>query len=258
MNGKRIERMGKVRLLAALVLFGSLSVLGAQSLLDNPDFRRARELQQLAERALAEGEYDQATQYAEEARIHAVRAEESAARLLLKYRANGWRQQARNRVAETRAQGAEKSFAEGFARASAEAGRAESAYQAGEYEQSIGHARSALAALEGFVPVPQRVPVSTGPATAAAEPVYPRYYRVRLIPEDRDCLNKIAGYPFVYNDRTQWKGLYEANRRLLKQPDNPHLIFPDQVFEIPSIRGEKREGVYEPGRQYPAFPPGGR
>jgi nucleoid-associated protein YgaU len=76
---------------------------------------------------------------------------------------------------------------------------------------------------------------------------------VRLIPEDRDCLNKISGYPFVYNDRTQWRKLYEANRDKLRDPDNPHLIFPGQVFVIPSLNGERRVGEYDPDLNYPTF-----
>jgi hypothetical protein len=68
------------------------------------------------------------------------------------------------------------------------------------------------------------------------------FYVVRLLPGDRDCFWKIAGYPFVYGNSTEWKRLYEANRGLLQDPGNPDLIQPGMKFFIPSIAGEQRSG----------------
>ncbi len=265
MNEKRSTlRAGVARLIAVLLLAGVLPLLGAQSLQDNPDYRKARELQRLSEQALEAGEYDKSITYAQEAQTYAAKAEAYAARLVLAYKANGWRQYARDKVADARAQGAERTFAEGFARAAEEYRMAEGTYGAGEYESSIAHSRQAVTELEGFHP-PTAVAVvePTDAGTAASEdweeppieqPVFPQYYRVRLIPADRDTLNKIAGYPFVYNDRYQWRVLYEANKKKLRRPNNPHLIHPDQLLLIPSLNGEKREGIYDPQKEYPVFP----
>jgi len=55
----------------------------------------------------------------------------------------------------------------------------------------------------------------------------------------------------VYNDPHQWKALYEANKDVLTDPKNANLILPGQVFTIPSIAGEKREGMYDPEQSYP-------
>ena len=269
MNEKRTTpRAGATRLLAVLLLAGVLPVLGAQALKDNPDYRQARELQRLSEQALEAGEYDQAATYARESKLYAAKAEAYAARLVLAYKANGWRQYARDKVADARAQGAERTFAEGFARASEEYRMAEGTYDAEEYEASISHSRQAVAELADFHPV-TTVAAAEPPAaeptdadTAASEdweepavepPVYPQYYRVRLVPADRDTLNKIAGYPFVYNDRYQWRVLYEANKSKLRRPNNPHLIHPDTLLLIPSLNGEKREGIYDPQKEYPTF-----
>lgn len=247
-----------IRVWAILFLVGLAPALTAQSLVDNSDYRRAKELERMADRALKAGEYDQSLQYAEEARVYAARAEVYAAQLLLMYKANGWRQYARDKVADAQAQGAERIFPEGFSLASTEYQLAESAYNGGAYEESIGHSRRAVAALEGFQPaavtLPAVEPAAVEPAAAEPQPVFPRFYRVRLIPKDRDCLNKIAGYPFVYNDRYKWEILYEANRDRLRYPNNPHLIYPDQMLVIPSITGETREGIYDPGSEYPVFP----
>lgn len=55
-------------------------------------------------------------------------------------------------------------------------------------------------------------------------------YKVRYIPENRDCLWKIAGYKFIYNNPRLWPKIYRANKHKIKNPD---LIYPGQVFRIP-------------------------
>ncbi|MBN8220092.1 MAG: DUF4398 domain-containing protein [Spirochaetes bacterium] len=55
-------------------------------------------------------------------------------------------------------------------------------------------------------------------------------YKVRYIPENRDCLWKIAGYKKIYNNARLWPKIYRANKGKIKNPD---LIYPGQVFKIP-------------------------
>lgn len=55
-------------------------------------------------------------------------------------------------------------------------------------------------------------------------------YKVRYIPENRDCLWKIAGYKKIYNNPRLWPKIYRANKGQIKNPD---LIYPGQVFKIP-------------------------
>lgn len=45
-----------------------------------------------------------------------------------------------------------------------------------------------------------------------------------------DCLWKIAGLYWVYNNPWQWTKIYEANKDKIKDPD---LIYPGQEFTIP-------------------------
>ena len=47
--------------------------------------------------------------------------------------------------------------------------------------------------------------------------------------------------------------LWEANRGILLDPNNPDLIEIGQVLTIPSIAGEAREGAYDPALGYPTF-----
>ncbi len=72
-------------------------------------------------------------------------------------------------------------------------------------------------------------------------------YTVRLIPQRRDCLYRIAEYDEIYGDPTQWPQIYRANKplidgsynRYLKNVEEPKysraedLIFPGQVLDIP-------------------------
>jgi nucleoid-associated protein YgaU len=45
-----------------------------------------------------------------------------------------------------------------------------------------------------------------------------------------DFLSKIAGYPQIYGNPFQWKRIYEANKRMIK---DPNVIYPEMVLAIP-------------------------
>jgi len=78
----------------------------------------------------------------------------------------------------------------------------------------------------------------------------PRQYTVRSWAAQRDCLWNIAGYPWVYGEPRRWRDLYEANRAIMPDQNNPNLIEPGMVLDIPSIRGEVRQGMWDPNRVY--------
>jgi nucleoid-associated protein YgaU len=147
-------------------------------------------------------------------------------------------------------------------------GQALSAFDSGNYDAATVLARQAkaeLALIPGALPIAkveapveaapvEATPVETAPVEAAPEkPALPASYTVRLIPEDRDCLSKIAGYSFIYGDRAKWIELYKANKGTLKHPENADIILPGEVLVIPSISGEAREGTWEDGKEYPSF-----
>jgi len=81
-------------------------------------------------------------------------------------------------------------------------------------------------------------------------PLLPSQYTVRTWASVRDCLWNIAGYSWVYGEPRQWRTLYEANKSKLPDPNNPDLIEPGMVLDIPSIRGEARQGMWDPDRNY--------
>jgi nucleoid-associated protein YgaU len=123
--------------------------------------------------------------------------------------------------------------------------QAKSAYDTGDYDTATDLARQAKAELALIGGMPAQ-------ATAEALPL-PASYTVRLIPDDRDCLSKIAGYPFVYGDRARWPLIYRANKATLKHPENADIILPGEVLVIPSITGETRAGAWEEGKEYPNY-----
>ncbi|GHU22941.1 hypothetical protein FACS1894164_06300 [Spirochaetia bacterium] len=83
---------------------------------------------------------------------------------------------------------------------------------------------------------------------------YPAQYTVRSWYTTRDCLWNIASWPWVYGDATKWTRLYNANRDKLPEPENPDLILPDMVLDIPSLKGEIREGMWSENIVYQPLP----
>jgi nucleoid-associated protein YgaU len=65
--------------------------------------------------------------------------------------------------------------------------------------------------------------------TQAVNPDYPVYV-VRLIPERRDCLWRIAEYDFIYGNPYLWPKIWRRNRKLIQHPD---LIYPGWKLVIP-------------------------
>ena len=55
-------------------------------------------------------------------------------------------------------------------------------------------------------------------------------YTVRLIPDRRDCLWRIAEYPEIYGDPYRWPNIWRRNRKLIQNPD---LIYPGWQLVIP-------------------------
>jgi len=63
----------------------------------------------------------------------------------------------------------------------------------------------------------------------AVNSAYPVYV-VRLIPERRDCLWRIAEYDFIYGNPYLWPKIWRRNRKLIQHPD---LIYPGWKLVIP-------------------------
>ena len=133
---------------------------------------------------------------------------------------------------------AQNNFPEQLAKGSAELNGAKAAFSS---EDFAGASSKALAAFATLSDIGEFAPL-------------PAVYVVRLIPARRDCLWRIAEYSFIYNNPLKWPVLYEANKKTFKDPSNPNLIYPNQVLQIPSIKGETRSGTWDPKKTYNPLP----
>jgi nucleoid-associated protein YgaU len=247
-------RRSIITILALVVLGFVAAALSAQSLLDNEFYKKAQALKAQSDAALAAGDYDAA-----QAKEQFAKSDAYVAEMLGRYRANGWLQRGNELLAQAKADGKDKSSPDLFGEAAGDLVLAKAAYDGGTYEDSVDFSKRAIATLAS-IPKPEPVAVTpvvpvvpVEPVEPAGTPELPATYTVQLIPERRDCLWRIAGYPFIYNNPWKWKVLYEANRAILIDPNNPNLIDVGQVLTIPSIAGEVREGDYDYQLEYPVF-----
>ncbi len=132
------------------------------------------------------------------------------------------------------ARNAEHNYPELFAQGWRMLEEAKAANASGNYQKA---AQKAGAAYETLSAIPEFA-------------ILPAYYVVRKLPSPGDYLWKIAGYPFIYNDPEAWPLLYDANKATFRFPSKPTHLYPGQVLEIPSLRGEKRQGAWDPEKTY--------
>ncbi len=246
-------RRSIIIILAIVVLGFAAAALPAQSLLDNEYYKMAQTLKAQSDAALTAGDYDAAASFAAEAKENFGKSDAYVEEMLGRYRANGWLARGNELLGQTKAAGKDKSSPDLYGEAAGDLASAKACYDGGTYEDSIDFSKRAIETLES---IPGVEPIVVEPVVEPVEPgtpPLPATYTVQLILERRDCLWRIAGYPFVYNNPWKWKVLYEANRDILIDPNNPNLIEVGQVLTIPSIAGEFREGDYDYRLEYPTF-----
>jgi nucleoid-associated protein YgaU len=236
-------------LLIAMIAVSSLA-LGAQSLKDNPNYQKSLELSAQAKQAFDDGDYDAATEYANQAKEFAALSDRYVDKMLAKAQADKDMAKAKDRLAWADGVNAKAGYPELYDKAAGHYADAQSAYGEENYPTASDDARAALAALDGIAAA-----IADAAALAAAKKdAWPAVYVVRLIPARRDCLWRIAEYPYIYNNPLKWPVIYEANKKNFRDPGNPNLIFPGQKLQIPAIKGESRDGTYDPAKTYKAFP----
>jgi nucleoid-associated protein YgaU len=240
----------------AIVLGLVAAAAGAQSLLDNPYYKSATDLLARSRSALQAGDYDGAARLAAEARESLAKSDDYVATATLFYRANGWLSQANDRIAYAQSIKADANYKDVYDQAVLDARGARAALDEKDYPKSIDLSKSAIAALADIKPVaaaeaPPAEPVQPAEQPAGPPPL-PAYYTLQSLHPIGDCFWLIAGYPFVYGNPWKWRLLYDANKSLLKDPDNPNLIDIGVRIVIPSINGETREGDYDPTKEYPS------
>lgn len=131
-------------ILALLVVAFSAT---AQSLLDNPDYKKAVELQRQAEAAYVEGDYDKAKEYSEQAKIYLEKSNAYVDQRLLIYRANSLLKSAQERVSYFKSVGVQPEYQGYLDQAEKDLAQAKAAYDAQRYQESIDYSKKVLAGI---------------------------------------------------------------------------------------------------------------
>ena len=119
----------------------------AQSLLDNPDYKKAGELQRQAEAAYVEGDYDKAKEYSEQAKIYLEKSNAYVNQRLLIYRANSLLKSAQERVSYFKSVGVQPEYQGYLDQAEKDLAQAKAAYDAQRYQESIDYSKKVLAGI---------------------------------------------------------------------------------------------------------------
>ncbi len=213
------------------LLAGSLF---AQSLKDNPDYRKSLELKKQSEIAFDEGDFVEAKRLAEESQKYAALSDQWIAMMLSRYKANSALRRFETALnSATKINGA-VNFPDEYAQGKALYEMASSQFKSESYAESYDTSIKGIDILSAIVFIPR-------------DSALPARYVVRKFTVTGDCLWNIAAYDFVYGDAWKWKLLWEANKDKLPEPANPRLILPGMVLDIPAQPGETRSGTWDNG-----------
>jgi nucleoid-associated protein YgaU len=227
----------KKTIIAFIVLAFIVTAAQAQSLVDNTYYRKSLQLEAAARVAFDEGEYDEAADLAAQAQENARLSDEYVAMILSMRTARKAIDSAQARYDWATGVRAQIRFPEDYAGATASLAAARAAFTAERYDDATTHAYTVDAYL----------------AAVTDEQALPAYFVVRELEKNTDCLWRIAGLPFIYNDPLKWPLLYQANKKALPNPANPDLILPGMTLSIPPLANELRDGVWIDGEKYPTF-----
>jgi hypothetical protein len=237
-----------------------------ETIRNNQYYRESLRLTNLARLTYNEGDYDASTDYAAEAIRYAQLSDEYVALRLKMKEANEAIAAAKARIDWASSIGASNRYPREYGEATSYYNTSLDLRKAEDWDGAIAAARRVIDALayvrpaDPVVEKPAEKPVEKPvarepPPPPKPEPVLlPAQYTVRPWSTTRDCLWNIAGRPWIYGDPTQWRLLYNANKSKMPNPDNPDLIEPGMVLDIPSIRGEERQGLWDAEKTYPSLP----
>jgi nucleoid-associated protein YgaU len=205
---------------------------------NNKYFQESQRFARLAEGTYTLGDYDASTDYANEAIRNAELSDEYVALQMKIREANSAIAAAKYRIDWAVSSGASQQFPVEFREAETWYNESLSARIAEEWDAAIDAAHRVIELL-AYIDAPK----GTLPL--------PAQYTVRAWTTFRDCLWNIAGRPWVYGNPRQWRVLYNANRAKFPDPNNPNWIEPGMVLDIPSIKGEFRQGAWDGSKTYP-------
>jgi nucleoid-associated protein YgaU len=200
-----------------------------ESFLHNEYLLESARLLALAEEAYTEGRYDEAVKYAEEAERYARLSDEYVSLQMKIKEADDAIASAEARLSRAKETGAAGRYTETFEEAELAFTEALDDRTREDWDKARDSALRTLAILD----------------TLPEGPVLAAQYRVKNWAPTKDCLWNIAAKPEIYGDPMQWRHIYNANRDKMPRLNDPNLIKPGMILNIPSIRGEYRSGILE-------------
>ncbi|MDR1318405.1 MAG: LysM peptidoglycan-binding domain-containing protein [Treponema sp.] len=209
---------------------------------NNRYYLESMRLTKLAQDTYDYGDYDASTEYAKEAVRYAQLSDEYVTLQLKIKETNDAIAAAKQRLDWASSSGAAGLYPVEYSEAQNYYSASLSARSAEDWDEAIAAAKRVINILAYI-----QAPAPTVPSDSTA---LPARYTVRAWAISKDCLWNIAGRPWAYGDSTKWRLLYNANRSKMPEPDNPDLIHPGMVLDIPSIQGETRQGMWDSGKNY--------
>ncbi|AEF83653.1 treponemal membrane protein B (Antigen TmpB) [Treponema primitia ZAS-2] len=211
------------------------------NLQNNRYYLESVRLTKLAQESYEYGDYDASANYAAEALRYAQLSDEYVALQLKIRETEDAITAAKSRIDWADSIGVSQTYPDEYGVAEQAYSEALSFRQGEEWDEAIAAAYRAVDAL-AFV--------SGAPVLVGGKPELPARYTVRPWAVSRDCLWNIAGRPWAYGDPHKWRLIYNANKAKFPNPDNPNVIEPGMVLDIPSLQGERREGTWDPNKAY--------
>ncbi|MDR1374069.1 MAG: LysM peptidoglycan-binding domain-containing protein [Treponema sp.] len=213
---------------------------------NNKFYLESVRLTKLAQESYDYGDYDSSTEYAAQALLYAQQSDEYVALQLKIKETNDAIAAARSRFDWAASVGAASRYPSEYSQAQIAYNEALSFRSSEAWDSAIAAAHRVIDLLANVTAAASSVTVAPAPSDGTL----PARYTVRTWQIERDCLWNIAGRPWAYGDPTKWRLLYDANKAKLPEPNNPDLIEPGMILDIPSLKGETREGTWEPGWTY--------
>jgi nucleoid-associated protein YgaU len=223
---------------------------------NNKYFLESLRYTDLAQKTFDEGDYDASAQYSSEAIRYAQLSDEYVALQLKIRETDNAIAAARSRLewAASAAVNAQSRYPGEYGAAQAAYGEARNFRTAEQWDDAIAAAGRAVDALAYLTAAPPPQPPPVPPPVVPGPAPLPAQYTVRAWNISKDCFWNISGRPWVYGDPAKWRMLYNANKAKLPEPDNPDLIHPGMILDIPSIDGETRSGMWDPSKNYSPLP----
>ena len=235
--------MKKTAILCTVFFLLGTALLFAVSYDNNEYQRKSRAYSELAQRAYNEGDYDASIEYSRLAEENAQKSADYIQYMLARIEAEQAMNKARTRYTWAKNNQAEQNYPEAFQTATEALQAGHTAFENKDFDVAVVCAKKVLDALA----------VVTGDESSFT--TLPAQYRIRTWRGERDCLWNIAKDKAIYDNPYLWRKLYEANKEKLPDPNNPDWVEPGIILTIPSLRGEKRSGLYDPAVTYEKLPP---